>query len=96
MSGLVGGFGDGGLDAPLAQQCAVRARGVGLVAEHPVGPGAWSTRTDPLDAQLAHQRGEHRRIATLARADKHDQRSAPAIDELVDLGREPPRERPRA
>ena len=41
------------------------------------------------DAQVRHQRQEHGRVAGLTRREQRDQRQAVAVDELMDLRREP-------
>lgn len=81
-------MGDRGLDLAGAEQGTVRLRGVGLVAQDPVGSGAWPAGSEAGDADLVEQVREHRRISALTWTDDHHQRPAAAIDELMDLGRE--------
>jgi len=51
VAGLICGFGDGGLDAALAQVGSDRGAGVGLIAQHPPWPAA-------RNGELAQQRQE--------------------------------------
>ena len=85
---LILGLGDMGGDAPGAQVLADRARGVGLVAAECIRPGPWPPEA-AADLQLLQQRQKHRRVAGLAGTQQHHQRQPTAVDELVDLRREP-------
>lgn len=67
---------------------ADRAGRVRLIAPDRVRASAWPTdRTS--DAQVSHQWQEHRRVTGLAGREQRDQRQAVAVDELVDLRRQP-------
>lgn len=88
MTFLVLGLGDVGGDAPGAQVLADRARGVGLVAAECIRPGPWPPEA-AADLQLLQQRQKHRRVAGLTGTQQHHQRQPTAVDELVDLRREP-------
>ena len=72
-----------------AQVGSDRSGGVGLVADHSVRPGPRPARPEAVDRQVGQQRLEHRGIAGLTGSERDDQRTAPAVDELVDLGRHP-------
>jgi hypothetical protein len=67
-----------------SQVGADRARGVGLVGQNTVGPGARSP-----DAQAGEQWQHHRSIAGLPRGEQDDQRAATAVDRGVDLRAQP-------
>ena len=57
---LGGLFGDDRADTPGAQTCPVRARGVGLIAQHRCRSSTRPAGAHPRHSQLAHQRVEHR------------------------------------
>src|SRR5690606_3862825 len=85
---LVGGLGDDRDDVAIAQVLPDSARRVGLVAADAVGSGAGSAGPAAGDAEVAHQDREHRCVTGLPGADEHDQRTALAIDEVMDLRRQ--------
>jgi len=82
---LIGGFGDHGDDAALAQVSADRAGRVRLVAAEPVRSRSGPARPAPGDFEVSHEHREHRRIARLPGPDEHDQRQPAAVDEVMDL-----------
>src|SRR5699024_365778 len=86
---LVAGFADHGLDAATPQGLAGGAGGVGLVAAQHVRSRAWPARPWPGDGQPVQQRAEHWGVPALAGPAQEHQGQAVAVDELMDLGREP-------
>ncbi|UPU42942.1 hypothetical protein M0639_28595 [Rhodococcus qingshengii JCM 15477] len=85
---LVSGFRDDGLDAALAQLRPGRAGRVRFVSADRIRSRPRSPDL-PSDAQLLRKRQQHRRIPGLAGSDQRDQRQPVAVDELMDLGRQP-------
>jgi len=85
---LVVGLGDHAADAAGPEVSADRARGVGLVGQHPVGPGPWPADR-ALDTQVREQRQHHRRVTGLAGGEQDGQRAAPSVDRGVDLRAQP-------
>lgn len=87
---LIVGLGDDRLDVPGSQQFADRPRRVGLVAAHPVRSGPGPARPTARDPKMPDQDRQHRRVPGLAgSADDHQRQSAP-VDQMVDLGAQPP------
>ncbi|GLC62629.1 hypothetical protein PLESTB_001921000 [Pleodorina starrii] len=89
VAGLVSGLGDHCGDPSGSQMRADGSRGVGLVRPQPPGPGPgppWSVAGHP---QVGHQMREHRGVPGLPRAQEHHQRTSGAVDQGVDLAREP-------
>jgi hypothetical protein len=85
---LVVGLGDHAADTAGPEVSADRARGVGLVGQHPVGPGPWPADR-ALDTQVREQRQHHRRVTGLVGGEQDGQRAAPSVDRGVDLRAEP-------
>jgi hypothetical protein len=92
---LVVGFGDHHADPAGSQVGPDRARGVGLVGQNTVGPGARSPERSP-DPQAGEQWQHHRSIAGLARGEPDDQRAATAVAAAWIFVLSPPRDLPRA
>jgi len=92
---LVVGFGDHAADPAGSQVGADRARGVGLVGQNTVGPGARSPERSP-DAQAGEQWQHHRGIAGLARGEQDDQRRPRPSTAAWIFVLSPPRDLPRA
>ncbi|ANY10852.1 hypothetical protein AFB00_31165 (plasmid) [Pseudonocardia sp. HH130630-07] len=86
---LVSRLGNDRDDPALTQMPADRTRGVGLVCADPLRASPRTTGADPVDTQMTHQVQEHRGVAGLAGTDEYDQRTAVAVNELVDLRAEP-------
>jgi len=82
------GLGDHAADAAGPEVSADRARGVGLVGQHPVGPGPWPADR-ALDTQVREQRQHHRRVTGLAGGEQDGQRAAPSVHRGVDLRAQP-------
>ena len=89
VADLVGGFGDGGLDATPPQVSAGRPAGVGLVGQDLAGPGPGPAAAAARDAEPVHERGEGEGVVTLPGAGDPGQRPAAGIGEQVDLGGQP-------
>jgi len=89
VTGLVGGFGDHRLDVPTSQQVPVRARGVGLVAQHGIRSGAGPSGAQTWHRESVQQVLQHRGITGLTSGQGDHQRPAAAVDELVDLAAQP-------
>jgi hypothetical protein len=89
VAGLVGWFGDHGLDPSAAQQVPVAARGVGLVPADQDRRSAGPAGTTPSDAELVEQYRQRGTVTGLARGDKHDQRLPAAVDQQVCLAAQP-------
>jgi len=87
MGFLVIGLGDHAADPAGSQVGADRARGVGLVGQNTVGPGARSPERSPDAAGEEWQ--HHRSTAGLARGEQDDQRAATAVDREVELRAQP-------
>jgi len=86
---LVGGFGDGGLDAASAQVSPDGLAGVGLVGQHPVRAGAWPAAAGPVDGDAGHHLLEGHRVVPLPGGDHPGDRAAPAVRGQVQLGVQP-------
>lgn len=82
---LIGGFEDHGDDVAIAQMLPDRPGRVRLVAADAIGPGPWTARSSPSNAQMVHQDREHRGVPGLTGADEHDQRQPMPVDEVMDL-----------
>jgi threonine/homoserine/homoserine lactone efflux protein len=89
VSDLVVAFGDDDLDPAGGQLQPVVAGAVGLVREQRVGPGAGPSGAWSGDPEPVEQVGQHRGIPGLPWSDQDGQRAPGAVDELVDLGRQP-------
>ena len=89
VADLVGGFGDGGLDAASPQVSAGRPAGVGLVGQDLAGPGPGPARAPARDVEPVHQGGEGEGVVALPGAGDPGQRPAAGIGEQVDLGGQP-------
>ncbi len=83
-------------DAAAAQVSAVGRGRVRLVGHRLAGPDPGPALAAPGDADGLQQRDELRAVAVLARGQDLGDRAAPAVGGLVDLGAQPPRERPSA
>ena len=94
VAGLVGGFGDGGFDATLAQVGADRAAGVGLIAQEPPGPGPRPATAPARYREAVHEREERQGVMALAGVGHPGQRPAPRLGKQVDLGGQPARTGP--
>ena len=74
---------------PSSEECtqmrADRAGRIRLVGADRVRAGAWSSGTGPIDTQVAHQHGEHRRVPSLPGRNGDDQWQPTPVDELMDL-----------
>jgi hypothetical protein len=82
----VGLFGDGALDAALAQVGAVGARSVGLVAQGPVRAGPGPPRPQPGNRDLIQDSGELGAVATLPGGNENGQRFLALLGRQVNLG----------
>jgi hypothetical protein len=89
MGGLVVLLRNGGPDAAAAQQRAVGAGAVGLVGQHPIGPGAGPPHAKAWDPDAAQHRGELGAVTALAGGDHDRQRPLTPIDGQVQLGGQP-------
>jgi hypothetical protein len=75
----------------LREMLADRCRGVRLASEHPVWPGAGSTRSDPVDIHQAEHGRERDRVLPLTFTGDERQRPAPLIrGEMILLVNPPP------
>ena len=90
VAGLVVLDRDGRSDATDAQVGADARRGIRLVAQHPVGPGARAPRPSACQSKAGHDRGEAARIGSLPGAGQGHQRAAPQVGRDVDLGGQTP------
>src|SRR5271169_5257004 len=86
---LVGGLRNRRLDPAAAQVRADRGAGVGLVAQHPPGPGPRTARAATCDLQPAHQRLKRQRVVALPGTGHPRQRPAPRVSEQVNLAGQP-------
>jgi len=91
---LVGLVRDGASDSASAQAGAIVAGGVHLVSPHPIGTNAWPTRPEAGHANLLQHRFELRRVSTLPCRHHDRQGLLTLFDGQVQLGGNPPRERP--
>lgn len=89
MPRLIGRFGNDRSDPASAQQLSIGSGRVRLVASDPVRASAWSSTSDTGNLQVIEQIREGRTVTRLPRRDEHDQWEAVAVDEVVDLRRQP-------
>ena len=89
VGGLIILLGDGGADAAAAQQPTVGAAAVGLVGQHPVGPGTGTARAQPRHPDTVQHCLELRGVATLASGEHDRQRPLALFDRQVQLGGQP-------
>lgn len=89
VANLVSGLRNGGRDATSAQESTVRAGGVGLVGEDPVGPGAWPSTADPGYADSVQDGFELRAVASLPGGDQQGEWLLPLLGSEMGLGGEP-------
>ena len=79
-----------GADNPAAtQQGAVGPGAVGLVGQHPIGPGAGTPRAQPRHPDAAQHRGELWAVAALAGGDHDRQRPLALLDRQMQLAAQP-------
>lgn len=75
---------------PRERRCSrCCAGGVGPVADQRRRPGPGTARSAPWHRQAGKQRGEHRGVTGLTRADEDDQRPAAPVDDGMGLGAQP-------
>ena len=89
MGGLVILFRDGGPDATAAQQRAVGPGAVGLVSQHPVGPGAGTPPTKARHPDVAQHRRELGAVTVLAGGQDDRQGPLATFDGQMELGGQP-------
>ena len=86
---LVGGLGNGGLDAASSQAGADRLAGVCLIGKDPAGSGPWPPRPAAGDRETVQERDEGEGVVALPGAGHPGQRPATSIGEQVNLGGQP-------
>jgi hypothetical protein len=91
VGGLVVLLGDERADAAAAQQRPVGAGAVGLVGQHPVGPGARPAAlgAKPRDPDAVQHRRKLRGVAALAGGEQDRQRPLATLDRQMQLGGQP-------
>jgi len=89
VGGLVVLLGNGGADAAAAQVRPVGAGTVGLVGQHPIGPGPWPARAQARHPDARKHRPELRAVATLPGGDHDRQRALATLDGQVQLAAQP-------
>jgi hypothetical protein len=81
---------DDGADPAAAQRVADRARGVGLVREHGVGPGSWSASPGRArHTNASHDRVEGDRVVPVPAGGRSGDRPAAGVGGEVDLRAQP-------
>ena len=86
---LVGGLGNGGLDAASSQAGADRLAGVCLIGKDPAGSGPWPPRPAAGDRETVQERDEGEGVVALPGAGHPGQRPATSIREQVNLAGQP-------
>jgi hypothetical protein len=89
VGGLVILLRDHRADAAAAQQRPVGAAAVGLVGQHPIGPGAGTPRATPRHPDAAQHRGELGAVTALAGGDHDRQRPLTTLDGQMQLAAQP-------
>jgi hypothetical protein len=85
VGGLVVLLRDGGPDAPAAKVGAIGPGAVGLVGQHPVGPGAGPPRAQARHPDATKHRGELGAVAAMAGGDQDRQGALATLDGQVQL-----------
>src|SRR5262245_15003473 len=86
---LIGRFGNDRDDPASAQLAANSPTRIGLISTHTVGSGAWPAATATSHPQVGQQMLEDRGVVGVSGRHQDHQRSAGAVDELVDLAGQP-------
>jgi hypothetical protein len=85
---LAARLGDGGLDLASPQVGADCPVGVGLVAQHPAGSGAWSAAAPAADSDASHHRLERQTVVAVTGGGDPREGSAAGVGREMNLGRQ--------
>jgi hypothetical protein len=89
VGGLVILLRDGAANLASAQQGPVGAAALGLVGQHPIGPGPWPARAEAGHPDAAQHRPKLGAVAALAGGDHDRQRPLTTLDGQVQLAAQP-------